>query len=107
MKKRIEKIKILTLLFCTIILAFQINSGFKELINIAETNQVYIQTGPVPTFDFELKRIDENQIQQSYVKTDTLVIYTYKMVHLFLLFLGLFGCLIGLVPSMKIRKYIQ
>lgn len=105
MKKRIEKIKHWTLIVCAIILTFQIHSTFNQLVDIAQTNQVYISDGPIDSF--ELKRIDENQKQESYVKTDTLVIYTYKMVHLFLLFLGLFGALLGLIPSMKIRNYIK
>jgi len=96
-------IKNLAFVICLIILAFQFISSFKDLTELIETNQPYVQVSPhqEPLVLFEgqmvldevLKKTDQKD-HVSYVRTDTLLIYTYKLIQTILLLFGIFMCLV-------------
>lgn len=96
-------IKNFLLIGCLIVLSFQFTSSFKELTNLVQTNQPYVQAGSFQeplvfpkgqiVFNEVLKRTDQKN-QGSFVRTDTLQIYTYKLFQTILLLFGIFMCLI-------------
>lgn len=99
MKKDRSLIKNLAFIICLIILAFHFTSSIKELTELIETNQPYVKTvqtnnyGGQMVFDEVLKKTDVKDMV-SYVKTDTLQIYTYKLIQNILLLFGIFMCLV-------------
>lgn len=107
MKKDIIKnrtlIKNLALIVCLIVLCLQFTSSFKELTGLIETNQPYVQVSPFQeplvfpegqvVFDEVLKNTNEKD-QVLYVRTDTLQVYTYKLIQTILLLFGIFMCLV-------------
>lgn len=107
MKKDIIKnrtlIKNLAFIICLIVLCLQFTSSFKELTGLIETNQPYVQVSPFQesqvlfegqmVFDEVLKKTNQKD-QVFYVRTDTLEIYTYKLIQTILLLFGIFMCLV-------------
>ena len=103
-KKHRVLIKNLAFIICLLVMAFQFVGSFKELTQLVETNQPYVQ---VPAYgepqvlfegqiDFEefLLGTEEKGQSVAYVRVDTLNIYTYKLFQTILLLFGVFMCLI-------------
>jgi len=102
-KKHKVPIRNLVLLTCLFILVFQFKSSFNELTELIDENQPYIQIiyyqeplvpdwgqmvpGVVPVGTDGLEH-------GSFVKTDTLKIYTYKLFQTIFLLFGIFMCII-------------
>lgn len=105
-KKNQVLIKNLAFIICLIVTVFQFVGSFKELIQLVETNQLYVQVpmygepavpswGPMNFSGFSMGAEERGQ-SGACIKVDTLNIYTYKLFQTILLLFGVFMCLIFL-----------
>lgn len=89
------EIKNILLILCLLVLVFQFKGAFTSLVDLVEDNEVYIETTGLNSFD--LSNIGEQKEHiESYVKTSTLKIYTYKLFQVVLLLIGVFMCIVFL-----------
>lgn len=95
-KEKKIQIKNIIFIICLVVLAFQFRNSFLELNELIDTNEPYLQVNPtIPNQNQITLNFDSyNSGSTSYVRTDTLQIYTYKLIQTILLMFGMFMCLI-------------
>jgi len=109
-----DKVLIKNLIFvvCLVVLSFQFIGSFNELISLIDENQPYIQVSHYgePQVLLEGQMVLDEVLKKttgSFVKTDTLKIYTYKLIQTILLLFGIFMCIIFMSINNKNFSLIE